>query len=87
MVRKRQLTPPDAVYAEFRPGDIRHSQADLSRISHDLGYSPTRTVADGIGEAIGWYLAIDTPPRGQRRFSLDSSGPPSLSVIPPRDDA
>ena len=85
MVRKRQLTPPDAVYAEFRPGDIRHSLADLTRIGHDFGYIPSRTVADGVEEAIGWYLAMDTPPRGQRKFDLDAVFPPSISIVPPRE--
>jgi UDP-N-acetylglucosamine 4-epimerase len=84
MVQKRHLTPPDPVYAAFRPGDIRHSLADLSRISHDLGYAPTQTVADGIHESIGWYLAMDTPPRGQRKPDLDTGLPPSLSVLPDR---
>lgn len=84
IVEKRQLTPPDPVYAEFRPGDIRHSLADLSKIGHDLGYVPTRTMSAGMEEAIGWYLTIDTPPRGHRRVDLDS-GPPSLGIISPRD--
>jgi dTDP-D-glucose 4,6-dehydratase len=71
------------VYAKFRLGDIRHSLADVSKIGHDLGYVATRSVADGINEAIDWYLAMDTPPRGQRRVDLDFT--PPLSIISPRD--
>jgi UDP-glucose 4-epimerase len=31
-----------------RPGDVRHSQADISRARHDLGYEPTVTFAEGL---------------------------------------
>ncbi len=86
MVQKRELTPPDPVYAEFRPGDIRHSLADLTRIGHDLGYVPTRSIADGLDEAIDWYLAVDTPPRGQRKFDIGTGFPPAISIVPPRDN-
>jgi UDP-N-acetylglucosamine 4-epimerase len=40
----------------FRPGDIRHSLADITRIEERLGYVPTHTVAQGIKEALSWYV-------------------------------
>lgn len=45
------------VYREFRSGDVRHSQADISKARRLLGYSPTHRIADGVREAIPWYVA------------------------------
>ena len=62
---QRQLAP---VHEMFRPGDIRHSLADISAAQSRLGYTPTHTVAQGLQEALGWYaehlgapLASKTP--------------------------
>lgn len=44
-----------AVYQEFRPGDVRHSQADISKARRLLGYEPTHTVQQGLDEALAWY--------------------------------
>jgi len=84
LVERLSFTPPDAVYADFRSGDIRHSLADVSKVHRDLGYTPRRTVAEGIGEAINWYLANDTPPRGQKKIDQTAGFPPPLSLITPR---
>ncbi|MCL9676787.1 NAD-dependent epimerase/dehydratase family protein [Acinetobacter sp. ACZLY 512] len=46
----------DAVHREFRAGDVRHSQADISKISHLLGYVPTHKFAQGIEQAMQWYV-------------------------------
>jgi UDP-N-acetylglucosamine 4-epimerase len=43
-------------FAEFRPGDVRHSEADISKARSLLGYEPTHRLADGIKEALPWYL-------------------------------
>lgn len=51
-VEAREAQP---TYGAFRPGDVRHSQADISKIQDALGYRPTHTVAQGIGEALAWY--------------------------------
>ncbi|VTU40972.1 UDP-glucose 4-epimerase [Variovorax sp. PBS-H4] len=44
------------VYREFRAGDVRHSQADISKARTLLGYAPTHTVAEGVPEALTWYV-------------------------------
>jgi UDP-N-acetylglucosamine 4-epimerase len=41
----------------FRSGDVRYSQADVSRARTLLGYAPTHRVADGLRAAIDWYVA------------------------------
>lgn len=50
------LSDVKPVYREFRPGDVRHSQADLTRARSLLGYEPTHTLEVGLQCAIGWYL-------------------------------
>jgi UDP-N-acetylglucosamine 4-epimerase len=44
------------VHGDFRPGDVRHSQADISRIRDALGYRPSHAIGAGIREAMPWYL-------------------------------
>lgn len=45
------------IYRDFRPGDVRHSQADIGKAAERLGYSPTHTLAEGIHQAMPWYVA------------------------------
>jgi UDP-N-acetylglucosamine/UDP-N-acetylgalactosamine 4-epimerase len=44
-------------FADFRGGDVRHSQADVSKAARLLGYVPTHDVHAGLADAIGWYAA------------------------------
>jgi UDP-N-acetylglucosamine 4-epimerase len=46
----------DAVHREFRPGDVRHSLADVSKARRLLGYEPSHGLAQGIAEALPWYI-------------------------------
>jgi UDP-N-acetylglucosamine 4-epimerase len=46
----------DPNYQDFRPGDVRHSQADISKISEQLGYQATHTIQEGLAEAMPWYI-------------------------------
>jgi nucleoside-diphosphate-sugar epimerase len=43
------------VYAEPRPGDIRHSQADISRARALLGYEPHVSFEEGLRRTLDWY--------------------------------
>jgi UDP-N-acetylglucosamine 4-epimerase len=43
------------LYADFRDGDIRHSQADISKAARLLGFQPTHRIGDGLKEAMDWY--------------------------------
>lgn len=45
-----------ANYRDFRPGDVRHSQADIGKANRLLGYAPSHTIVEGISEAMPWYL-------------------------------
>ena len=44
------------IYRDFREGDVRHSQADISKINNLLGYSPEFVIKDGIVKAMPWYI-------------------------------
>lgn len=47
------LTPQ---YREFRSGDVRHSQADISKIKTLLGYVPTFRINEAVKIAMLWYV-------------------------------
>ena len=55
--RHSELVVPAPVYEGFRPGDIRHSQADVGKARRLLGYDPTYDVRAGLREALPWYEA------------------------------
>ena len=42
-------------YGDFRPGDVRHSQADIDKAARYLGYIPTHSVAEGLAVVMPWY--------------------------------
>ena len=44
------------VYRDFRAGDVRHSQADISKAASKLGYAPEYRIMDGIAKAMPWYI-------------------------------
>ncbi len=44
-------------YRDFRAGDVRHSQADVSKARRLLGYEPSHTLKQGLDEALPWYVA------------------------------
>jgi len=46
----------DPVYQDFRAGDVRHSQADISKIQTRLGYDPQFDIIQGIEKAMPWYV-------------------------------
>ena len=48
--------PKEAVYQDFRAGDVRHSQADIAKITEQLGYHPTYSIREGLAEAMPWYI-------------------------------
>jgi len=47
----------EPVYADARPGDVKHSQADITLAGTLLGYSPLVSFADGLGRTLEWYKA------------------------------
>ena len=49
-----------AIYRDFRAGDVRHSQADISKAKSLLGYQPEYRIQQGIDKAMPWYIKFLT---------------------------
>jgi UDP-N-acetylglucosamine 4-epimerase len=52
-----ELSARSPEYREFRPGDVRHSNADISKSRQLLGYEPLYDLKTGLDEAVRWYVA------------------------------
>ncbi len=51
-----QLEKKNPIYRDFRPGDVRHSQASIEKAKKLLDYQPEYKISDGLDEAIEWYI-------------------------------
>lgn len=47
----------EPIYGSERKGDIKHSNADISKAKRLLGYDPQYDFSRGLNEAIEWYKA------------------------------
>jgi nucleoside-diphosphate-sugar epimerase len=47
---------PDPEVQPPRPGDVRHSRADIRKARRLLGYEPTVSFHDGLDRTVAWYL-------------------------------
>jgi UDP-N-acetylglucosamine 4-epimerase len=50
------FTAKDAIYRDFRAGDIRHSNANIDKLKKMVGYEPTHDIDKGLFESIKWYI-------------------------------
>ena len=57
ILRELLGTDIQAEYTDPRPGDVRHSLADVSLAGKLIGYKPKVFFADGLRKAIDWYKA------------------------------
>jgi UDP-N-acetylglucosamine 4-epimerase len=53
-VRERE-TQEKPIYREFRPGDVRHSLADITKAKRLLGFVPTHRIDEGLASSMVWY--------------------------------
>jgi|MDSV01.2.fsa_nt_gb UDP-N-acetylglucosamine 4-epimerase len=44
------------IYRDFRPGDVLHSEADISKANSILKYMPSHDFDEGLKETVLWYL-------------------------------
>ena len=51
-----ELPAVNVIFQDFRPGDVRHSQADISKAKNALGYHPSHSIREGLHEVIPWYV-------------------------------
>jgi UDP-glucose 4-epimerase len=49
------------VHTDSRPGDVRHSQADIRLAQTDLGYQPRVDVREGLRRCLAFYTADRLP--------------------------
>lgn len=43
-------------YEDFRPGDVRHSLADITKSQELLDYKPSDDIESGMDKSISWYI-------------------------------
>lgn len=48
----------DKIHQDFRAGDVRHSQADISKAARVLNYTADIDVKSGISLAMPWYIGF-----------------------------
>jgi UDP-glucose 4-epimerase len=58
------------IHDDARPGDVRHSQADISRARADLGYCPGTDVDHGLRRCLDHFLADSSPNGAPTRAGL-----------------
>ena len=49
-----------AIYREVRAGDVRDSQADISKAAQRLGYKPIVGLEEGLRETVKWFKSTAT---------------------------
>jgi len=54
-VRQLVGTNVEPLYAEPRAGDVKDSQADISKARRVLGYEPSVTFEEGLEKTVAWY--------------------------------
>jgi UDP-N-acetylglucosamine/UDP-N-acetyl-alpha-D-glucosaminouronate 4-epimerase len=50
----------EPIYKEARQGDVRHSQADISKAEQMLGYRPTVGLEEGLRHTVDWFRQSST---------------------------
>ena len=50
-------SPNPPIYRDFRAGDVRHSQADISKAISLLTFEPEWRIGAGIKKAMPWYVS------------------------------
>lgn len=55
--RFNHLLQAKPIYRDFRSGDVRHSQADITKAQNLLGYQPSHHVGEGLAESMEWYVS------------------------------
>jgi nucleoside-diphosphate-sugar epimerase len=51
----------DPVYVEPRAGDVKDSQADITKARRLLGYEPIVSFEEGLDRTVAWYRASQVP--------------------------
>jgi dTDP-L-rhamnose 4-epimerase len=60
LIRKLDSKVSPIPSGKFRPGEVRHGFADISRISRELGFQPRIKIEDGIDSEIKWLSSLSS---------------------------
>jgi len=52
---RSEVAALEPVHGEFRPGDVRHSQASIEKIRGALGFAPTHSLEEGLRLTVEWF--------------------------------
>ena len=63
----------EPIYDDPRPGDVRHSQADISLARTLLGYQPVMSFREGLRRTVEWYRAERAAGSSGRLGALSST--------------
>jgi UDP-glucose 4-epimerase len=55
VLKKLTGYPGEVKHGPDRPGDVKHSLADLSRSEKHLGYKPQVNFEEGLRRTVDWY--------------------------------
>ncbi len=72
--------PASPTHAAFRQGDIRHSQADIGKAAHALGYAPEYRVFAGLEVTVPWYLRRSLRGLGRRPAARGADTAPAEPI-------
>jgi UDP-glucose 4-epimerase len=54
-IRALSDSDSDIVHTEARDGDVRHSEANITKANKTLGYEPTVSIEEGLERTIDWF--------------------------------
>ena len=57
MVRDQVAPELEIEYGSAREADAEHTHASVEKADERIGYEPSRTITEGVGEFIEWYEA------------------------------
>jgi nucleoside-diphosphate-sugar epimerase len=71
-LRKELGADVDAVHGPARPGDIRHSIADITLAREELAYEPTVSLEEGLRRTIAYFVAEEQQAGPERQQAIRS---------------
>jgi UDP-glucose 4-epimerase len=51
-------SPLNPIYTDPRPGDVKHSLADISMAERILNYRPKYSMEEGLKETVDWFACV-----------------------------
>jgi UDP-glucose 4-epimerase len=67
LVAQRMGKPLEAEHGPDRPGDLKASALDATKISRVLGWKPEVSLEDGVARTVEWFLAQERSQAGTNR--------------------